>query len=183
MLTPHITDADGWLSVCCIGFMACLVIVRLLKGSWRDAAKWVESLPPKWKRGKQRTEDGFTIYWPYVFGLFVVSALVGLGIRNSNVHTETNLAIVRIVNPYRFTFQHVDAKLQLVGDRFTEDICRDYDPPGDDFREGLILTKLIHTEGKCWSLHPDKHCGFLKLRGHDTKPIFVKEFAKNEYND
>lgn len=95
----------------------------------------------------------------------------------SKVTTEKNVAVVKVLGPYRFTFQPVGSDNVLFGHEFTEDICPDFAAPGDDFKEGTILNELIHTvQNGCWSLDPDKHCGWYKRRDKVTKePIYAKE--------
>lgn len=89
---------------------------------------------------------------------------------------EHNIAIVKALSPYRFVFQAVDKEGNLQGSQFTQDICTDYETPEIDFRVGTILNRLIHTdEPGCWSLNPDKHCGWFKRRDEKTSsPIYAK---------
>lgn len=95
------------------------------------------------------------------------------------ITSEDNIAVVAIWNPYRYTWQKVDEFNHVIPDtplnhtRFTSDICRDYASPVDDFTIGTILNKMIHTsENSCWSLNPDKHCGYFKRRIND-KPVLA----------
>jgi hypothetical protein len=118
------------------------------------------------------------VYAPVWFVAVVIAALLTYAVFNKPhpVFIEHDVAVVKVINPYRFTFQPVDERNHLVGEEFTEDICRDYYPPGEDFRAGTILRELIHTEeGTCWSLNPDKHAGFYKRRDKDKNPIYVAE--------
>jgi len=95
------------------------------------------------------------------------------------VTSEDDIAVIYVWNPYRYTWQKVDKDNNLIPDtpthrtRFTNDICPDYISPADDFKVGTILDQMIHTdEGSCWSLNPDKHCGYFKRRVHD-KPVLA----------
>jgi hypothetical protein len=108
-----------------------------------------------------------------VFGLGAVWML-----RPAKVTTEYNVAVTAVWGPYRYTFQPVDETNHLIGQEFTEDICQDYPSPQDDFKEGIILWKLIHTvENGCWSLNPEKHAGYYKRRDRQKQPTFVTEVA------
>lgn len=95
------------------------------------------------------------------------------------VTEERDLAVVEVNGDWRFSFQRVDQDRQLVsGTEFTVDVCRDYPSPRTDFPVGTILNRVIHTEetgpgGLCWSLNPDKHCGFIKRRYADRQPMMV----------
>jgi hypothetical protein len=184
MRIPHITDALGLLAYFFCGYAAFLVVWTIWKRARpKHAERWMRFLLSV-RKAKKRAENGFLgMRQGLTLFAFLIAALI-YGAVVSHPPTEEYVAVIRVVNPYRFTFQHVDRNsLDLVGDAFTEDICHDYAPPGDDFREGLILKKVIHTEEGCWSLNPDKHCGFFKLRDPETtKPIFLKEYARNQYD-
>lgn len=92
------------------------------------------------------------------------------------VTEERAVAVVAVINPYRLKFQPVDRNNRLIGTAFTHDICRDYAPPGEDGAVGTIYERLIHTdEPGCWSLNPDKHCGFYKRRDAQDRPVMVRK--------
>jgi hypothetical protein len=95
------------------------------------------------------------------------------------VTTEWSIAVVQVENSFRYTWQKVTDKNQLIpGTEFTHDICPDYTSPEEDFKIGTILNSMTHTdEGKCWSLHPDKHAGFFKRRDSSKNPIYVAKEA------
>jgi hypothetical protein len=86
---------------------------------------------------------------------------------------DRDLVVMHVWSPYRYTWQHVqDGK--LIGLPFTHDICEDFESPSSDFIQGIILTRMIYVdEGSCWSLNPDKHAGFYKLRDDGSKPIYM----------
>jgi len=174
METRTMTDGLLFYFCCC---MALLAVWKLWGKCWYEsAANWVS-------RKKTNRSRGSSLPAAIWFTVIVCATTTFLAWRQSRVYTENSVAIIAIHTPYRFTFQHVDETLRPIGDPFTEDICHDYAAPGDDFRQGLILKKLIHTEeGGCWSLNPDKHCGFYKLRDPEAKPIFLKEYARNQYD-
>lgn len=126
---------------------------------------------------------GWARYLPIWFCLIVGMALTYFVTRTRHIPIEYGVAVTDVIGPYRFTFQHVDRSNHLVGHEFTEDICRDYDSPGEDFRQGTILDELIHTDEKkadgtqCWSLNPDKHCGWFKRRDSRKNPVYVTEVS------
>jgi hypothetical protein len=183
---PTLGQMVGYLGDCVGLYFGCLVVWTLLKKRRpRHARLWMTYLA-KYNslKDKANDRDGF-LNMRQAFVLFVwMMIFMVYKAATASLPTEQYVAVIRVVSPYRYTFQHVDQRsLQLVGDPFTEDICHDYASPGDDFREGLILKKVIHTEEGCWSLNPDKHCGFFKLRDPETtKPIFLKEYARNQYD-
>lgn len=175
---PHlnIPDVAGWLGLCFIGYTVCLIGWTVWKrNAPRHAERWM-----KWLKNIRKPKG--MIRWPIPFALAIVAALSFLGFNSPAVYTEKNVAVIEVHHAFRYTFQHVDAGLRLTGKPFTQDICHDYESPEEDFKVGTILTDLIHDEEPgCWSLNPDKRCGFYKLRDANRNPIYLKELASNGY--
>lgn len=101
------------------------------------------------------------------------------------VTTEQNVAVIES-DEWRVTFQHVENDGKLYGRPFTEDICPDYASPREDFIPGIILDLIVHTEepgsnygiqGNCWSLNPDKHCGYYKRRDSQHRALYADGFT------
>jgi hypothetical protein len=143
----------------------------------------LQSLKTAIRRGVMRNRNrGFARWWAVLFaGSCLLILLTGAFWQKPTV--ERNVAVVEINGEYRYTFQPVDEHDRLIGSCdprspdytcFTVDICRDFASPKGDFLPGIILNRLIHTvEAGCWSLNPDKHCGYYKRRDAARNAIYV----------
>jgi hypothetical protein len=150
-------------------------------GLLKSGSNWLTMLVKRVNQSRHSGKARGAIRGAYAPLWFVAAVVAPLGIyaalhKAHPVFIEYNVAVTQVISPYRFTFRPVDDQNHLIGEEFTEDICQDHAPPGNDFKPGTILRELIHTEeGTCWSLNPDKHAGFYKRRDANKNPIYVAE--------
>lgn len=101
---------------------------------------------------------------------------IGANSAPHSVTEERHVTILRKANPYRF-----EISTSTADQPFWIDVCRDFAPP--DFDEGLILTRLIYVveqdNDRCWSLNPDNHAGYFKLRDNNGRPIHTSSINVN----
>ena len=98
---------------------------------------------------------------------YINNAVQNVYISRSKIYTFHDVKVLRAYDNDTYAFQNSNGEVTVAN------ICGDYIPP--DFVPGLRLRELIvKDEGDCWSLDPNKHAGYFKMRDINGQPIIDK---------